>query len=182
MPEYSLRPLDRDDLKGVLAWRNSDRVRAVMFTDQLISWEEHLAWFGRAEHDTSRFYAVFQIDGRPAGVTGITELDRLNGTATFGLYLGETDVPGGTGSRMTYLTLQWAFDDLGVRKLGCQALDLNERAIRMYEKCGLQHEGLLRRHHLKGGEYRDVVVLGILREEWEEIRSRLGLELFGPAG
>jgi UDP-4-amino-4,6-dideoxy-N-acetyl-beta-L-altrosamine N-acetyltransferase len=182
VPEYSLRPLVRDDLEMVLAWRNSGRVRAVMFTDQPISWEEHLAWFERAERDTARFYDVFEIDGRPVGVTGITELDRLNGTASFGLYLGETDVPGGSGSRMTYLTLRWAFDDLGVRKLGCEALDFNERAIAMYRKCGLSQEGLLRKHCLKGDEYRDMVVFGMLREEWEEIRPRLSLELFGPAG
>jgi UDP-4-amino-4,6-dideoxy-N-acetyl-beta-L-altrosamine N-acetyltransferase len=169
-PAGSLRSLSRDDLEMVLAWRNQDSVRAVMFTDHLISWEEHVAWFERDQADDTTHYRIFETDGRPVGFTSISGLDRRNGTASIGLYIGASDVPKGTGSLLLYAALDWAFFDLGVRKLSCEALDFNERALRLYEKFGFRKEGVLRKQRLKGTLYRDVVVLGLLADEWREIR------------
>jgi RimJ/RimL family protein N-acetyltransferase len=44
---------------------------------------------------------------------------------------------------------------------------LDAEALWSYEKCGFRHEGVRRRHHLKRRKWRDVVCMGILREEWE---------------
>lgn len=43
---------------------------------------------------------------------------------------------------------------------------LNEQAIRAYEKVGFQKEGACRQAVLRDGKKYDLVIMGILREEW----------------
>jgi RimJ/RimL family protein N-acetyltransferase len=42
----------------------------------------------------------------------------------------------------------------------------NKGSCRVLEKIGMRHEGTLRRHSLKWGEYLDLECYGVLREEW----------------
>jgi RimJ/RimL family protein N-acetyltransferase len=41
------------------------------------------------------------------------------------------------------------------------------RSLRALERIGFRREGVLRGWHVHRGERRDVVILGLLREEWE---------------
>jgi RimJ/RimL family protein N-acetyltransferase len=41
------------------------------------------------------------------------------------------------------------------------------RSLNALERLGFTHEGVLRHWHVHRGEPRDVVILGLLREEWE---------------
>jgi [ribosomal protein S5]-alanine N-acetyltransferase len=43
----------------------------------------------------------------------------------------------------------------------------NVRSLRALEKIGFTREGVLRGWHVHRGERRDVVMLSLLREEWE---------------
>ena len=48
----------------------------------------------------------------------------------------------------------------------------NERALRCYEACGFQREGLLREDEYTNGRYQDIVAMGLLRSEWEQDARR----------
>ena len=47
----------------------------------------------------------------------------------------------------------------------------NDAALKAQSAAGFRREGYLRGHVLKGGEARDVVLLGILASEWAELRE-----------
>lgn len=67
--------------------------------------------------------------------------------------------------------------DLAARRLALHQIDLhrvnlhvfstNAAAIHLYEKVGFVHEGVLRQAAHIDGRYVDVVVMGILREEYD---------------
>ena len=44
----------------------------------------------------------------------------------------------------------------------------NQRAIGSYEKCGIQLEGTFREELFRFGKYYDILVMGLLRKDWEE--------------
>jgi len=44
---------------------------------------------------------------------------------------------------------------------------LNERGIHCYEKVGFKHEGRMREAAYLGGEYVDILWMGILKDEWK---------------
>jgi len=52
-----------------------------------------------------------------------------------------------------------------------KVLGRNERAQRSYAACGFTEEGRLRAQVWSGGEYDDLVHMGILRVEWERLMN-----------
>ena len=47
----------------------------------------------------------------------------------------------------------------------------NPRAVRCYEKCGFVREGLLRQESYVDGKYRDVLLMALLREDYDRTRG-----------
>ena len=67
-----LRPLQEADLALVLEWRNSPRIRANMYTDHVIPWEEHLWWYQRVRDEKPSRFMVYTHRERPLGVVNFT--------------------------------------------------------------------------------------------------------------
>ncbi len=72
----------------------------------------------------------------------------------------------GLGEEGIRLMLDYAFQQMNLNRVHLKVRADNARAIRCYEKCGFTHEGTLRQHAFGDGEYRDVALMGILREEF----------------
>ena len=62
--------------------------------------------------------------------------------------------------------LKYAFEHLNLHKVFLRVYEYNERAIHVYEKCGFRMEGRLRKQRFKWGKYHDVLIMGILDEEY----------------
>lgn len=163
---YRLRELRQEDLELVLEWRNSDRIRAIMFTDQTISREDHYAWFDRLQQNPSASVRLFEAFSQPAGLMNITVRDSANGVAYWGFYLGRADLPKGTGTEMGLLALRFAFEKLNVRKLCGEVIAMNEASLRFHDKLGFVQEGRLRKHVKKNGRFEDVVLYAMLQEDY----------------
>lgn len=144
-----------------------------MFTDTLISREQHHAWWHRTDVDDTTRHYVFEIDGRPVGVVNVTGIDGANGTASWGLYLGEEDMEPGSGSAMAWLALTEVFGVLGVRKLLCEAFAFNEPALGLYDKFGFKREGLRIAHRVHAGAPEDVVELALFADDWAALAESL---------
>jgi UDP-4-amino-4,6-dideoxy-N-acetyl-beta-L-altrosamine N-acetyltransferase len=166
-----LRDIESEDLRLVLDWRNREEVRALMFTDHVIGWDEHVAWYEEMKCATDARCLLFERAGRPTGVVGISGLDDEHGVAAWGFYMGDTESPKGTGTLMLSMALGVAFGTPGVRKLHSEVFAFNERSLAVHACLGFQHEGLLRRERFKDGEYRDVVLLALFKEEWSDVRA-----------
>ena len=59
-----------------------------------------------------------------------------------------------------------AFCNLNLQRVYLTALVNNHRAIHLYEKIGFQREGILRHAAFKEGQYQDLVLMSLLREEF----------------
>jgi RimJ/RimL family protein N-acetyltransferase len=64
------------------------------------------------------------------------------------------------------LLVDFAFDDLNLQRVGLRVWGANTRAQRLYEKLGFVVEGRLRRAGYVNGRADDLVVMGLLREDW----------------
>ena len=52
---------------------------------------------------------------------------------------------------------------LNLTRLELEVYADNEAAIRLYERFGFEHEGVLRRHAFRNGEYVDAIMMARLR-------------------
>jgi len=179
LADFALRPVRAEDSALLRHWRNQERVRANMYTDHVISQDEHTAWFARMLQDRAREYRIGEYHGRAIGVVALTGIDETSRRASWGFHVGEPNVPPGCGAAMEYLALEHAFLVRGLRKLCCEVLAFNTRVIKLHRRFGFRQEGLLVAHALKNGEYEDVVVLAMFDVDWPAVRERLGSALFG---
>lgn len=163
---YNLRPMEEKDLQLVLEWRNSDRVRHFMYNDSLISFSEHRAWFRMIQNDPSCIYLIFEINTAPVGLVNLTKIDPQNLNCMMGFYVGRENCPKGTGTKMGELALRYAFNKIGIRKILGEVLVFNEPSIHFFLKLGFREEGRLIKHVKKNGVYVDVIVFGLLRDDY----------------
>jgi len=167
----SLRDVRPEDKQMLLEWRNLPEVAKYMYTDHVITQEEHDRWFETAMKDPSRRYWIIVCDGKDVGLTNICDLDWHNKRCNWGFYIADPNVRGkGIGIFVEYTIIQYVFGELKLSKLCGDLLSFNEAIISMHEKFGFKREGVLRQHVIKNGVSYDVVCIGLLRDEWEALK------------
>ncbi|MDD5286883.1 MAG: UDP-4-amino-4,6-dideoxy-N-acetyl-beta-L-altrosamine N-acetyltransferase [Desulfuromonadaceae bacterium] len=177
--DFELRPIMESDLEMVLSWRNSERVRSYMYTDHLISLQEHRAWFERVSKEAFPTVLIFEYMGRPVGLKSFTQIDTRNNRCHWGFYLGDTELPRGSGSVMGLMALEFIFEEHGFHKVCAEAFAFNEGSIKYHERLGFVKEGCFARHVLKNGIYQDIVLFGCFKDEWLAGKDRLEKRIFG---
>ena len=168
-----LRAVEERDLELLLSWRNSERIRANMYTSHLISPAEHRAWFERLSREPDAFAFLFEADRRPLGVVNLNHLDWRNRRCHWGFYLGETDAPPGSGTRMAYLALLHIFEELKLQKVIGEAFPFNSASIAYHRKLGFSQEGHFVEHVLKDGSYLDILSFALLSHDWPRVKAEL---------
>jgi RimJ/RimL family protein N-acetyltransferase len=170
--KISLRCLETEDLPLIMQWRNQQHVRRYFFQKALLSKADQLKWYERYLGDSEReiFIAESHEHGTPIGMIGLYQIDLLNRKAEIGsTIVGDRSMWGkGIAKEMLELLLEYSFVDLGMNRLYSYAIAENIGSIRAKQKCGFQLEGTLRQDHYANGTYHDVVLLSILRKEWEQ--------------
>lgn len=178
MSEVALRLVDASDRDRLLAWRNSPQVAAFMYSDHLIGREEHDRWFdGLVGHPRRRDWIVL-LDGAPVGLTSLVDIDKAQGRGTIARYLAEESARGlGLGGFTEFKVADHAFETLGLRKLWSEVLETNQAALASHLSSGFQREALFRAHVVKQGHAVDVIGLGLLADEWRDVRPRVRARL-----
>jgi UDP-4-amino-4,6-dideoxy-N-acetyl-beta-L-altrosamine N-acetyltransferase len=180
-----LRPLEAGDRDRLLAWRNLPEIARWMYSDHVITPEEHARWFAGALADARRRYWVIEADELPVGLANLYDLAPEHSRTAWAYYLADPSTRGrGIGAFVEYWVIEHVFGPLALNKLWCEVLIDNEAVWRLHEGFGFRREALLRQHVRKDGELTDVVGLGLLASDWaatrEASRARLvsrGFEL-----
>jgi UDP-4-amino-4,6-dideoxy-N-acetyl-beta-L-altrosamine N-acetyltransferase len=174
--ECRLRLLEERDLAMVLGWRNNDRVRSNMFNDHIITMDEHLAWYSRLQQKND-VCLIFEWQSNPVGVMNFVGRDPKRHTCHWGFYLRPESLPGGMGTAMGYLGLEYAFDRLGVDCVIGEALTFNKASIRFHNRLGFRSGGTVKKSR-GSGFYEDAVIFSLLKSDWLAIRSELERGIF----
>lgn len=177
--DFTFRELDEKDLETVRHWRNQDHVRAAMFTDHLISAEEHHDWYSRLQEDDTSFHLIVEYRGKDIGLFYVTEIDRRNNTCSWGFYLGSEHPLPGIGAVIEYLGLEYMFETLQIRKVWAKVLANNSKVLHMHRGFGFTEEGRLRGQVRKEDRFEDIVIIGMFDYEWQGIKDTIGVKIFG---
>lgn len=177
--QFELIDMKMSHLELVLKWRNQDFIRKVMYHDQVIDMESHRNWFNKIQENSHTIIKVFCYNQKPLGIMNISNIDNKNSKCEWGFYIGEKSTPKGFGKIMGYLSLDYIFNQLGIRKLCAEVMDFNTKSIFFHEKFGFQQEGILRKHVLKENQYVDVILMALFQEEWQKIRLQVLKQIEG---
>ena len=75
----------------------------------------------------------------------------------------------GYGSEAIRVLQKFAFEELNLNRIELDVYDFNVRAHKCYLKCGFKEEGRMRQKLFRNGQFRDVIKMAILKEEYEEL-------------
>ncbi|MDU3814909.1 UDP-4-amino-4,6-dideoxy-N-acetyl-beta-L-altrosamine N-acetyltransferase [Mixta calida] len=161
---FQLRKMAPTDLEQVLAWRNHDSIRQMMFSTDLITAEAHKNWYEKVSVDPKRHLLIYEADGNAAGFVQLSCVGD-GGIGEWGFYT-DPAAPKGTGKNMAKLVMPYVFQQLQLHKICGQVLSFNQRSIRYHQQQGFKLEGTLREQHYDGKAYHDVLCFGLLRTDW----------------
>jgi RimJ/RimL family protein N-acetyltransferase len=175
------RPAEREDLPLFVRWLNDAETSRHLALRAPISDAAEHGWFdamlakqGKTDY---HFVVCLVSDGRPIGTIGLHGLDWENGSAEFGIALGEKDEWNkGYGTDALRVICDFGFGELRLERIYLRVFAGNERARRSYEKAGFTNEGTLRRAQFSRGEHLDVNVMSLLRQEWAALPHRRSWE------
>lgn len=119
--------------------------------------------------DRHYHFSIHALDGdQPIGFESIFGTRNQHGDCWVGIGIGDRAYWGrGYGTDAMRLLLQFCFQELNKHRVSLAVLSNNTRAIRSYLKNGFVQEGVVRGSDHRFGLRQDVVVMGILRSEWQ---------------
>jgi ribosomal protein S18 acetylase RimI-like enzyme len=164
--QLTLRPATLADIGAVMAIeRSPDYERYVARSEE----DEHRAMLSSPSH-------AYRVAVGQSGDIEAFAILRGPGDPHANLYLKRIAVasPGqGLGTTFLGLVLEEAFGPLGAERFHLDCFADNVRAQRSYEKLGFTRDGVLRKaYRLTDGARADLVMMAILKTEWEASRSR----------
>lgn len=169
-----LRAPTRADIPQFVDWLNDDEVTAGLLLYLPMSLEDEEAWFeGMRQRPSYEHPMVIEVkteDGQyqPIGNCGFHNLDWRVRTMEVGIFIGEKSLWNkGYGTEAMELILKHGFETMNMNRIYLQVFDNNPRAIRSYEKAGFVHEGRQRQAAYRGGHYFDVLLMSVLRSEYD---------------
>ena len=132
-------------------------------------------WLEQTSSDgkTVMWAIVAKTSGQLVGNVGIHDISWRNRHAMTGTIIGEKDEWGkGYGGEAMRLRTRYAFRELGLNKLITTVYGGNHASQRALERAGYRQCGTFRRHVFVDGDWRDVWIGEILREDWEAKEGR----------
>lgn len=157
----------------VLEIRNAEAVRKAMYTEHVITRDEHFHYIDALKSDDKQqIFAVLNDEAVPVGVVGLNDIDRLHEKTDWAFYL-DVSARGGVGSALEVFMLDYVFNDMGLEKLNCEVLETNAAVVAMHKKFGFQEEGFRRANVIKDGVRIGVHFLGITKDDWTAQKPRV---------
>jgi RimJ/RimL family protein N-acetyltransferase len=173
----NLRAIERSDLDRNLRWVNDREVTEHLLLRYPISEESERAWVEGvtarpASYTAGAQFAIEIASGEHAGEhignCGFEPVHPLDRSAELGIMIGAKEHWGhGYGFDALRTLLGFGFRGWNLRRVWLRVDADHPRAIALYERLGFRGEGVLRSADWRRGHPVDVLVMGILRAEFD---------------
>jgi diamine N-acetyltransferase len=118
---------------------------------------------------------IIEADGHPVGDIDLFHMEQRNRNSLVGLGIWRAeDRCHGYGGDALRTLMRWAFRHLNLHRIELSVDPDNAPALRVYRKVGFVEEGRRREQHFDDGSYRDEIIMGVLRREFEALDTGEG--------
>lgn len=167
------------------------RLRRMHVTDSADMYEysknpevtKYLTWYPHPDEDYTRDYLEYlgtkyrigdfydwgvtlKSTGKMIGTCGFTRFNYTDDSAELGYVLNPVYRGQGIAPEALEAVLKFGFDKLALNRAEAKYIEGNDASRRVMEKVGMRYEGTLRGSMLIKGEYKNIGICSILREEF----------------
>ena len=166
-----LRALEIDDYVLINKWRNDPEITKYMGGNVFLvsSEREKKSIENKIFDDTKNVYfAICEIESNKfIGYSSINNIDIRNLKAEWGgTLIGDKEFIGkGLGKEASAIMLRFLFDQYPINKCYAYCLEEHPATPKLFSSLGFQKDGVLRKDVFKNGEFKNILIFSILREE-----------------
>lgn len=175
-----LKPVEEADLPILLELQwDKEVVRQMKFNP--LSLDDQKAWIKNLGKNSYAFTINYKTEKKIEfiGLSMINHIDHLNQRASWGMKLKSNLQGKGLGFEASLMIINYAFNYLNLKKIHADYLEENISSQKLVDKIGLRKEGLLINHLFHNGAFKNLLLVGILKDEFynknKDILGNLGL-------
>jgi RimJ/RimL family protein N-acetyltransferase len=172
MEKIRLRALTAEDAKITWQWQNSPEIKE-FYSDHPypVNYEMEKLWYEKITYTNipvTVFGIEIQENNKLIGMSILKNINLIHRSAELGIFIGDaSEKHKGYSGEATRLTLKFGFLDLGINRIYLKVHEDNTPAIKLYEKNGFKKEGLLRKSVFKNDQFKNEIIMSLLKEEFK---------------
>ena len=171
--KVKLRAYKKEDIKIECEYLNDNELKRLLvnYIPYPMILEQEEKWFeSLLDAKDSYNFAIEDLEtGKYIGGCGINSINWLNRYVVIGIFIGDKNYWGkGYGTDALKVLVKFIFEQMNMNKIKLNVFSFNKRAIRCYEKCGFQVEGILKQELFRDGQYHDEYVMALFYEDWKK--------------
>jgi RimJ/RimL family protein N-acetyltransferase len=164
-----LRAVEPSDLPDYHRWLNDPEVIRYLKIYAPFSMADEEAWYAEVREDPNQMVFAIEIEtGQLIGNLALMDLNWKDRRAELGIVIGDKSHWGkGYAQDAIQTLLAFAFGQMNLNRVYLRVFADHAPAINAYRKCGFIEEGRLREEMYVDGAYHDMLMMGILKREFE---------------
>jgi len=160
-----LRKLHKGDLHSLLKLKEESWWGT--HSTLIVNIEDQLKWYESISHN--QLYMIAMSNAQPIGIACFTEIDWFGRTLNISGSIYKEHRKMDIVKSAFSCGLDFAFEVLNMQRVGAEVLETHTAAQHLeIGHLGFTVEGRRRRAVYKCGRYYDSIMMGMLREEWEQ--------------
>lgn len=160
----TLRTVEDEDVELFQRARNEPEFRETLGFDEPMNREATADWVEDDLGGENRTPLLVCRDDTALGNVTLTSVNRVRGYVSYWL-LPEHRGQGYMTEALS-LVLDYAFETLGLARVGAWVVEFNDDSRALLERLGFVHEGTTRDSRYRRGEFQDMRMYGLLADEW----------------
>ena len=173
----TLRALTPDDAPAIFAYASDPEVARHMVWEAHRSVKDAEAFLdltmGRyGSGDAPDWGMVYKGDGRLVGTSGFVAWEREHARAEAGYVLHRGYWGMGLAAEALGAMISFGFERMDLNRIEARCVAENAASARVMEKAGMSYEGTMRGREFLKGEYRDMKLYAIVKDDYRRPSSR----------
>lgn len=165
--DITLRAIEEEDLELLREMMNDPEIDKMTGSSGLpVSKKDQKKWYDNLTNKDVRLVIETEEHGA-IGVVMLTDIDYRNSTAQFHSKLATSkNIRGkGYGTKATYALVRYGLLEMNLHLIYSHIIEYNKPSQRVKEKCGFKKDGVLRDRAYKNGQYYDVTVWSVTKDD-----------------
>lgn len=167
---FKLREICSEDISIINSWRNNkELVDKLGATYRYVNEDIDDLWYQNylKNRNNNIRCAILNEEDNIIGVIYLLDIDYLNRNGVLHIMIGnQVSRNNGAGTFAVKEILNHAFNNYNLNRVELEVLSTNEFAQNFYKKLGFVSEGIKRKCIYKNGNYIDMIIMSILKDEW----------------
>lgn len=141
-----LKKIEEKDTCLILKWRNSSNIKKNFIFRDVLTEEMHRSWLNNYVNTGKaiQYIIINRKTNMPIGSVYFRDIELVDGTAEYGVFIGEEDARGcGFGTETAILFSKFGFEVVGLKRIILRVFADNIGAVNCYCSAGYKISGKL---------------------------------------